>query len=583
MRSAESFSLEESGLHHLTWRARAQLERTRARESTLRLRVRRDVAADALWLTAQGQLLVQQRALDEQASLQQLAICLADLRRWHDIRRTLHDRACTHLRRRRDGVQGNLHWRVFCARLEHDTHRTLAAEPLSGEQLRACKLVFQQQLPSRAISHEGSRQQDVERAAVVSETTSGGSASPRTARSLRGLICDDFCNTHGQFELMLRRACATVTISRPFGQSSASRGAEEKEHQPKSPSPAHALLARVRPWAPAPERNGGGGDDTPGVMISPAEERMPLFPLSMRLNSDCLGWMHATPPAAAHRHLFFVVGEDATKRLPIPMRGSRATAYACSFVGGRMMQRLAACSHLVATGALGADLRIQASEGPSGSDREPLELRLRPATVENLLAVECLWQSIDDTDRRALSASYTWPIASQQRLTTLYAPLESGACHSSKNGRVGHGCWTYGNYMPQQLRPLRPFELSELLRVYVLRSPLAPLAALALPRALIDGSDTLQHVYCSLTQTAGGCSASECLILQIQGELPMENASGDTGPVHLAQLGKMLHDGSLHGALLGRGLARIISSETCFALPQQAELSLCVLQDQQHF
>ena len=138
-------------------------------------------------------------------------------------------------------------------------------------------------------------------------------------------------------------------------------------------------------------------------------------------------------------------------------------------------------------------------------------MHLRPASVEHLLAVNCIWSRMDPADRQVLSSCYT-PRETPHAcgLTTLYVPISetphSGTADIELMGAV------------RRLRPLQLPELLELLRIYVIREPHPTAATLALPLAPAgderaaelrthDSDEVLGHVYCTLTG-AGSASAS---------------------------------------------------------------------------
>ena len=99
---------------------------------------------------AQEQLWAQQRAMREQASLQPLSTCVAELRRWQGVQRAAHEHKCSQLRGRRNAEEGDLQWRIFCARLAHDSCGALCVVPLTPEQIRYCDSAASQQLQPRS-------------------------------------------------------------------------------------------------------------------------------------------------------------------------------------------------------------------------------------------------------------------------------------------------------------------------------------------------------------------------------------------------------------------------------------------------
>ena len=118
------------------------------------------------------------------------------------------------------------------------------------------------------------------------------------------------------------------------------------------------------------------------------------------------------------------------------------------------------------------------------------QLHLRPAAIEHLLAIDRLWPGMDPADQQALSSCYTPRFSTHAaRLTTLYVPLSDGtspSAHDSLDVSEGLG-------VTRRLRPLRLEELTELLRVYVVREPQPTAAILALPAHTTPPAEAISH------------------------------------------------------------------------------------------
>ena len=194
-------------------------------------------------------------------------------------------------------------------------------------------------------------------------------------------------------------------------------------------------------------------------------------------------------------------------------RGRRARAAPAAARGDgirALAEQLAASTEVCAMCVAGADLSVvlPGDDAPS--------LHLRPACVEHLLAVDRLWPAMDPADRQVLTSCYTprdtphvcW-------LQTLYLPLADGPAPGDSEGAAG------GH---RRLRPLRPAELMELLRVYVVRRAQPAAATLSLPRAPPHDAraaelrthaddEVLSHVYCTLAPPSGGVGTAYILQL----------------------------------------------------------------------
>ena len=108
---------------------------------------------------------------------------------------------------------------------------------------------------------------------------------------------------------------------------------------------------------------------------------------------------------------------------------SAAAKKAASRSTRAIAERLAASAEVNAVSVAGADLRVllpEAEEEGSG-DEEPV-VNLRPASVEHLLSVDCVWPKMSDADRQVLHGCYTPRDGGSLtgKLSTLYIPLSDG-------------------------------------------------------------------------------------------------------------------------------------------------------------
>lgn len=338
--------------------------------------------------------------------------------------------------------------------------------------------------------------------------------------------------------------------------------------RPGATPPAHGKSERVSSPGPPGERGEATGhyadarldlsSVTPAALVPPGK-RMPLFPRAMRLSSDCLGWLHASQRSASDMHVYFLAEEMdappvAQHRMRMHGGGARRPAPEGHSIRS-LASGLSTSAEVNAVSMAGADLRVLLPDSMTGgsgsgsgggsaglegaSDSFPA-LHLRPASVEHLLAVECLWTRMDPADRQVLNSCYT-PRDAQHtcRLGTLFIPLSDGP-HAEVDGEMGQ---------VRRLRPLRPPELMELMRIYVVRQPQPAAATLALPLAPANderaaelrtspGDEVLQHVYCvlgSVGQSGGGggggavgAAGSQCFVLQMQ----MSPAASTDAPLH---------------------------------------------------
>ena len=576
--------LEEDALRLAIRAARQRRSATRQRAATFWDRVHARQEEDDLWLEAQKLVWAEQRGMLEQACLEPLGTIASELRRFQAEQRAAHDRKCAQVKARQEVEQGNLHWALFCARLAHDSFGALSAVPLTTEQVRACDAAVQHQLQPRAKAKDP-RAFTVLRAAAISLASGTGGIS---ARSTRGLVCSELCQTREHLDGLLMRLLSTVLASAEgvgtgagagAGASSAAGVGMNAPGQATSvPTPAAAAAAAAMPGSPARMRGGtgnsasGNGSATTSAARSahlgsgrcaaavaagkPAEfqislpgKRMPLFPRSMRLSSDCLGWLHATERTASDPHVYFLAEEmDAPPRQRASRGGAGARRPDDTTNVRSLAEQLVASAEVAAISIAGADLQVLL---PDSDGEDCPHLHLRPASVEHLLAVECLWPEMDPADREVLTSCYTpreTPHACM--LSTLYVPLaDTPHAESEKLGSA------------RRLRPLRQHELQELLRVYVVRKPKPTAATLSLPlvppndarvRELRthDGDEVFEHLYCTASAPSTGTGIAYILQLVPARESPEPAAEdADTDAAETSQLVELVQSGAFYDAM----------------------------------
>ena len=561
---------------------RLAIRAAKQRESAMRQRAKalwdrvdaRQVEYD-MWLEAQQVVWAEQRARLEQACLEPLGTIACELRRYQAQQHAAHDRKCAQVKARQEIEQGNLQWSIFCARLAHDSFGALTAAPLTTEQVRVCDAAVQHQLQPRAKAKDP-RAFTVLRAAAISLASGTGGIS---ARSTRGLVCSELCQTREHLDGLLMRLISTVLASAEgVGTGPAAGvGTNAPGQATSAPTPAAAAAAAAMPGSPARMRGGGNsasgncGATTSAARSAqlgsgrcaaavaagkPAElqitlpgKRMPLFPRSMRLSSDCLGWLHVTQRTVSDPHVYFLAEEMDAPPRQRPSRGGAGARRPDDTPSVRSLaEQLVASAEVAAISIAGADLQVLLPD--SDSDDSP-HLHLRPASVEHLLAVECLWPEMDPADRQVLTSCYTpreTPHACM--LSTLYVPLaDTPHAESEKLGSA------------RRLRPLRQHELQELLRVYVVRKPKPTAATLALPlvpsndvraRELRthDGDEVFEHLYCTASAPSTGTGIAYVLQLVPARESPDPTAEdADTDAAETSQLVELVQSGAVYESM----------------------------------
>ena len=429
----------------------------------------------------------------------------------------------------------------------------------------------------------------VRRAAAINAVGTLG-MSAASARSTRGLICSELSQTRKQFEHLLSRVMSTMVILAESPSSTSNGGAHGSPTASTSQSNAFGkdfkeggVPQRARKDTRGSDKalrltsagalrsyssdrvHGCGGrcagssaDIAEGIGVDakhdisssmplalvPPGKRLPLFPRSMRLSSDCLGWLHASQRSASDMHVYFIVEEMETPPLQrVRLKGASQNITLNAQRTRTIIDRLARSVEVNAVSIAGADLRVMApkelvcnttstgsgtgtstspSNSVSGTDDEEYwpRVHLRPASVEHLLAVDCMWQEVNPADRHVLNSCYTSRGTSQaSKLSTLYIPLGDGTHGELIDAELG---------TVRRLRPLHTAELMQLVRIYVIREPQPAAATLALPLATLNTErlaelrtsktdEVFQHVYCTLGPPgSGGGTSSQCFVLQMQ-------------------------------------------------------------------
>ena len=150
----EETLLEREVLAHSLRRGRTQKQKMEGRAALFWSRVAAQDQQDDLWIAAQDHVWAEQSAAFEQACLQPLSTCIAELRRWQGVQRAAHERKCAQVKTAAEVEEGNLQWAIFCARLAHDSCGQLSVTALSPEQTRFCDASAGPQLQPRAKAKE---------------------------------------------------------------------------------------------------------------------------------------------------------------------------------------------------------------------------------------------------------------------------------------------------------------------------------------------------------------------------------------------------------------------------------------------
>ena len=584
----EELEIEREALNLTLRHAVLRQRGARHRKETFWAQLDRRLQDEELRLMAQRQIWAQHRASREQDCLQPLSCAMSELRRWQGVQRSAHDQKCVALRGRREAEEGDLRWRIFCARATHDSCGALTVVPLNSDQTRYCDAAAAAQLQPRAKAKDPRVFTVTRAAAITLARPSSHSAGPASARSTRGLLCGELCQSASQLEVLLSRLLSTVlatdgapqagltpanaaaTSASPAasggggGGSNASlpsSAAQQRRFPTASRQQPHAnscASGRVVVAGAAGKSDRGGGanpeSNEAGTTLPLQGKRLPLFPMSMRLSSECLGWLQAGQGSPPDRHVYYIVEEiDASVHARYAHRGNGEP------VKRAFAEKLARKKEITAVTDVGVDLRLELPEDLHADRQAPRkQLHLRPAAVEHLIAVDCLWPILDAADRQVLNSCYTPRFSTQApRLTTLYAPLCDGP-HAEPGDVLGS---------VRRLRPLRLNELKELLHVYAVREPQQTSAVLALPAAehppagvAVDANDeVLGHLYTSLTTPPGTAPGStQCYLLQLQ---PANTAAEESTAAYedptVPPLVEMCQNGALEAALGSKATARL--------------------------
>jgi len=618
-----AFDVERECLKLTLRRAKLHLRQLKQRQNAFWAQPNHVLHDEDLRIAAQQQIWTQHRAVREHGCLQPLSTCVAELRRWQGVQRAAHDRKCAQLRSRRDAEEGDLQWRIFCARLAHDSCGALTVTPLTPEQTRFCDSTAAPQLQPRAKAKDPRVFTVVRAASIAATRPSGpGREGPASARSTRGLVVGDLCQASSQVERLLSRLIGmALSASDALALANAPGTSVPTAPAPVPSKPAKGDKGKDSGTKKKSDRmasggggGGGGGGEGGGEVGASAVaaataaafalpgKRLPLFPMAMRLSSECLGWLRGKHEGtSSDRHVYYVVEEIDTPNATLGRRGGVGGGASTHVLGEPLVkrpfaERLARQPELTATIDVGVDLCLVLPDSLAASPHAPQkQLHLRPAAVEHLLAIDCLWPSLAAADREALTSCYTPRAGASSafsqhapRLTTLYTPLSDGVQTELERDGPHDAFGT-----TRRLRPLRPAELAELMRVYVVREPQPTAAMQALPLATpADGGvggdarqqtlppphnddSLLHHIYCPLNSPPGTGGPMQVYLLQL---LPAAAAAEESAftaldePIPAPPLVEMCQNGMLQAALSERASARLVHA--CPSAPSQATKAL---------
>ena len=259
-------------------------------------------------------------------------------------------------------------------------------------------------------------------ASPAAPAASSGALTARSpARALSGLQRGVACRTRGELDEQLGALCRAVLAPPPSasrrpalkdlpgsprtsdipggGASASARGCSSvrafeaglasraAEGHGAAPQPAAACASCGGDGGVCSDGGGGGGGGSRAVGVGAEERgggratgeeplcfggaadarRLPLFPLSLRLDAGCLGWLHCTTPTPADLRLFFVreemagdAAEEAASTAAAAAAASSSAAVA-AFVRRGGCRELAAAAQLHATRDAAEQLSVEVS------------------------------------------------------------------------------------------------------------------------------------------------------------------------------------------------------------------------------
>lgn len=576
---------------------------------------------------------------------QPLAVGLTELRRWHAMQRSAHDHQSTRRLTQQEKLLGDLQWKLFCARFCHEAvHNNVRVVPLPQElpwQREIASLVKATSAPLHAIRAAAF-------VALPPETTALDAFASRQCRALtmHALVPGELCRVDNELQPMLRRLCEAAASMGPapprMSPILAPRSPRLPAHGTRAPTP---LRQRSGSEGASCSRADDGGcsarsELTPSPTLSavtrgaqaPARQRqiLPRFPINLPLCAHSIGWLldalrshvcgevfylteefetrvslHAFSAAEGWQQLAHAPllaawehgggeGGPLTRSLRLPVRVVSPREAAC--YASPPPAEAAPDTHPAAAVAADADMaETNVVELPrwamAGEVANVLELHLRPASVEHLLAVEAVRVLLNPIEHAELRELYTPRFPHAVHAATLYVVvthLDTAAGNAAASSAVTAagpeaGTSARGDASGDPpatklaaaaamaavaghvwLRPLQQRELLALAALYILRSSeiLGAVDALDALRVLppLRGCDhstaartTPQHLYCALAPAATG--------------------SGGSAP------GGVVLCGSVNGGVAGSGgvpwpvlvqLQRLKSPRACRDMPQLA-------------
>ena len=264
------------------------------------------------------------------------------------------------------------------------------------------------------------------------------------------------------------RGCSSVLA---FEAGLASRAAEAHGAMPgAAPPPAAACASCGGDGGVCSDGGGGGGGGGRAVGVgaegrgggrATGEEplcfggaadarRLPLFPLSLRLDAGCLGWLHCTAPTPADLRLFFVREEmagdaaemagdaaEATAAAPQEAATTAAAAAAASssaavaaFVRRGGCRELAAAAQLHATRDAAEQLTVEASveasaEAGRGGGYACTSAALTPATLSAATLAASILAMATVAGAYCISTRQRWSICWRWRSFAARSEMQS--------------------------------------------------------------------------------------------------------------------------------------------------------------
>ncbi|KAL1528344.1 hypothetical protein AB1Y20_009698 [Prymnesium parvum] len=634
---AEVLSLEAAALQAAVRESRATLRGARARSEAFWTQARRLEAEGRLRFEELVLARQERRRAAEREAGQALSACHAALRLALGAARRAHEARCVAQRERREETQSDVAWRIFCARVEHE-QPALAVTPLPADQLHALQPALHhppvggaagRRAPRRAAAIAAARagERGGQPPPAVSRQPSldggGAAVSARSTRAWGSLTCTEACATREELDGLLLRLCAGAASREPASEREG-RGGEARPLFPINMS----LCARLVGWFTPNERPQHEAciyyiheeffGSTTLDLLDAAAEAQALASSSSPTPLEYPSFHSGSSPrcASLSRHTRAHSDSAIARTCPSPLQeagsleGTRGSAELpparCAALLTHLQPLRAPWRHrpyvrprsakihrfradggfrqlatrqtlLASPAAQGTVCACVPPDGAGAAGADGLELHFREATLEQLLAVEWVYTSLDAGVGAPLESRTHLAFPPSHLIHTLYATVALPNASSEDEVAAGDSI---------RLRPLSPYEVDDLVKTYAHRSlpssrpPSATLALAAHIPETVHGQSArraighaLVHKYCGLVPPS---SSGTHFLVQLEENRPARESSGrggdrsyiekpgvratersqdcetgaDMASADLPQLVQMLQDGSLETSLL---------------------------------